>query len=39
MWGIIGVIIGLVLYRLIMVPIERKRYRDECIRKGGYRPE
>ena len=31
---IFGVAIGLLINRLIIAPIERKKAREECIRKG-----
>ena len=32
--AIFGVAIGLLLYRLIIVPIQIKKAREECIRDG-----
>jgi len=31
---LIGVIIGLLFYLAVIKPIERKRYREMCIREG-----
>lgn len=33
-FAIFGVAIGLLLYRLIITPIQRKKAREECIRDG-----
>lgn len=33
-FDLFGVAIGLWLYRLIIVPIQRKKAREECIRDG-----
>lgn len=38
MWCVFGIIVGLLINRLVIAPIERERYRKECIRKGGYKP-
>lgn len=34
MWALVGILAGLILHRLIIVPIERKKAREECICKG-----
>ena len=34
MYGLIGVVIGLLLNFLIIKPIEKRRFQDECIRTG-----
>lgn len=31
---LIGMVIGLLLYLTVIKPIERKRYREMCIREG-----
>jgi hypothetical protein len=33
-FAIFGVVIGLLLYRLIITPIQIKKAREECIRDG-----
>lgn len=33
-FSIFGIIIGVLLYCLIVLPIEKKKYRDECKRMG-----
>lgn len=33
-FAIFGVVIGLLLYRLIITPIQRKKAREKCIRDG-----
>ena len=30
----IGIAIGIILYKLIIIPIERRKIREECIQKG-----
>lgn len=39
MWTVFGIVVGLLIYRLVIVPIERERYRKECIRKGWCKRE
>ena len=34
MYGMIGVMVGLLLRYLIIEPIRRKRIREECVRDG-----
>ena len=34
MYAILGAIIGIILSRLIIKPVERKKIREECIRDG-----
>lgn len=34
MWVLVGVVVGLILHRFIIAPIERKKVREECISKG-----
>ena len=35
MWIVLGIVVGLLIDWLIIAHIERKRYRKECINKGG----
>jgi hypothetical protein len=34
MYALIGAIIGLLIYHAVIKPIERKRYREMCIKEG-----
>lgn len=34
MWALFGIMVGMILHRFIIAPIERKKVREECIRKG-----
>lgn len=34
MYAIIGIVVGLAIYRLIITPILRKKSREKCIRDG-----
>ena len=34
MWAIAGIFVGILFYKLVIIPIERKKVREECVRKG-----
>lgn len=33
-FAIFGIVMGLLLHRLIITPVQRKKAREECIREG-----
>lgn len=34
MFAIVGICVGILFYRLVIIPLERKKAREECVRKG-----